>query len=106
MPIMKQFLEEYGYDPNSKLFTPFAGPKNEWNFIDLPATAFWVCGMDPLRDDAIVYDRVLKENGTKTRFKMYSGVPHSFWSFAPSLKLSQQAVRDFVEGIGWLLKQK
>ena len=106
MPIMNQFLDEYAYDPNSKLFTPFAGPKSEWNFADLPPTAFWVCGMDPLRDDAILYDQVLREHGTKTRFKMYPGVPHSFWSFAPTLNLSKKAVRDFVDGVRWLLEQR
>jgi acetyl esterase/lipase len=105
-PVMAQFLDEYGYDPHSKLFTPFAGEKSTWNFKQLPPTAFWVCGMDPLRDDGIVYDRVLKENGTKTRFKMYPGVPHSFWSFAPALDMSKKVIKDFVDGIGWLLEQQ
>lgn len=106
MFIMERFLDEYGYDPNSKLFSPFAGPKESWNFSNLPPTAFWICGMDPLRDDGIVYDQVLKENGTKTRLKIYPGVPHSFWSFAPNLEISKKAVGDFVNGIGWLLEQK
>jgi acetyl esterase/lipase len=106
MVITNQFMDEYAYDGNSKLFTPFAAPKEEWNFNNLPPTAFWVCGMDPLRDDGIVYDRVLRENGTKTKFTMYPGLPHSFWSFAPTLPVSKQAVKDFIEGIGWLLEQK
>lgn len=106
MPIMEQFMNEYGFDPHSKLCTPFAGEKSTWNLKQLPPTAFWVCGMDPLRDDGIVYDKVLRDNGTKTRLKMYPGVPHSFWSFAPTLELSQKATKDFVDGIGWLLGQK
>jgi acetyl esterase/lipase len=106
LAITHQFVDAYGYDGNSKLATPFAGPKDEWNFKDLPPTAFWVCGMDPLRDDGIIYDRVLKENGVKTQFTMYPGLPHGFWSFAPTMEISKQAVKDFVEGIRWLLEQK
>jgi acetyl esterase/lipase len=105
MPIVEQFMADYAYDGKSKLFTPFAGPKEEWNFKDLPPHAFWVCGMDPLRDDGIIYERVLKESGVKTSFTMYPGLPHSFWSFAPNLKVSKQAVKDFTDGIGWLLRQ-
>jgi acetyl esterase/lipase len=106
MLIMEQFLDDYGYDPSSKLYSPFAGPQEEWNFKNLPPMAIWACGMDPLRDDAVVYERVLRENGTNTWFKMYKGLPHSFWSFAPTLNSSKKAVRDFVDGVGWLLEQK
>ncbi|KIW03884.1 uncharacterized protein PV09_05177 [Verruconis gallopava] len=105
MAIMNQFLDEYAYDPTSKLFTPFAGPEEEWNFKNLPPTTFWICGMDPLRDDGIVYERVLKENGTKTKTYMYPGFPHSFWGFSPTLNASKKAVRDFVDGLMWLLEQ-
>ena len=92
-------------DPNSKLYTPFAGPKEEWNFKSLPPAAIWACGMDPLRDDAVIYDQVLREAGIKTRFRMFPGVPHSWWTSAPTLEITKKGMQDFTDGVRWLLEQ-
>lgn len=70
----------------------------------LPPTYFQVDGMDPLRDDGIIYERVLREEfNIATRIDIYPGLPHGHWSFLPTLKASQQARKDQLEGIGWLL---
>jgi len=61
--------------------------------------------MDPLRDEAIIFERRLKSNGTPTKLDMYPGVPHGFWSFFPTMNLSAQFVKDTSNGVGWLLKQ-
>lgn len=61
--------------------------------------------MDPLRDEAIIFERRLKQNGTKTKLDMYPGVPHGFWSFFPTIKLSSKFVQDTVKGMEWLLSQ-
>ena len=38
---------------------------------NLPPTFFQICGLDPLRDDAFLYDRLLREAGCKTLVKVY-----------------------------------
>jgi acetyl esterase/lipase len=37
----------------------------------LPPTFFQICGLDPLRDDAFLYNRLLREAGCKTYVKVY-----------------------------------
>lgn len=63
--------------------------------------------MDPLRDEAMLYERLLREEyETKTLLKLYPGLPHGFWSVVPTLKSSKAFVEDTLEGVSWLLKQK
>jgi len=59
--------------------------------------------MDPLRDEGIVFERRLRENGTKTKIDIYSGVPHGFWTVFPTMNLSKKFVQDTVKGVEWLL---
>jgi acetyl esterase/lipase len=103
-PTNTKFIEAYKPDHKSHLFNIYAAP---YNFKGLPPTFFQICGMDPLRDEAMLYERLLREEyNTKTSLKLYPGLPHGFWSFVPSLKSSKGFVEDTVEGVSWLLKQK
>ncbi|KAF2170150.1 hypothetical protein M409DRAFT_35989 [Zasmidium cellare ATCC 36951] len=72
----------------------------------LPPQYLQICGADPLRDEALVYDRVLREEGVKTRVEVYPGVPHGFWSLFPQMKASQKFMDDSVKAFKWLLEQK
>lgn len=90
------------------------GPRGDWRYVpmsypgglqklDLPKTAVMVAGMDPLRDDGILYERVLREEcGVPTKLYVYPGLPHGFGVF-PTLKASQKQVADSIEAIGWML---
>ncbi|KAK5121102.1 hypothetical protein LTR85_005586 [Meristemomyces frigidus] len=72
----------------------------------LPPTYFQVCGMDPLRDEALIFERILREEeGIETKLDVYPGQPHGFWSVAPKMKASQKFVDDSVQGVKWLLQQ-
>ena len=67
--------EHYQPDINSPLYAPFNHPDGH---TGLPPIAFQVCGMDPLRDEALIYERVLREDfGVNTKLHVYPGLPHS-----------------------------
>lgn len=61
--------------------------------------------MDVIRDDALIYERVLREeHHIATRVNLYSGLPHHFWEFFPQLtEAVEKRTKDTVAGIIWLL---
>jgi len=79
----------------------------ETGHAGLPPSYFQICGADPLRDEALIYERVLREEeGIKTKVDVYPGLPHGFWSVFSTIPSSKQFVEDSVKGVQWLLEQK
>ncbi|KAI0057904.1 hypothetical protein BV25DRAFT_1337355 [Artomyces pyxidatus] len=62
-----------------------------------------VCGLDPVRDEGLLYERLLREAGTPTRLDVYPGVPHSFQVAAPQIALASKLLNDTFDGFRWLL---
>lgn len=94
-------------DMSSSLFVPFLFGKTERGHKDLPPVYFQVCGLDPLRDEALIYERVLREEyGIKTRIDIYKGLGHYFWTNFPELEMSRTFVEDTVKGMRWLLENQ
>ncbi|KAF2766988.1 hypothetical protein EJ03DRAFT_329537 [Teratosphaeria nubilosa] len=100
------FLDTY-IDPQdraSPLFSPLLFPTRH---AGLPPSYFQICGKDPLRDEALIFERVLREDeGIATKVDVYPGMPHGFWSVAPELEASRKFVDDSVKGWEWLLRQR
>lgn len=70
------FTKAFQPDKYDLLYAPFNHPKGH---ADLPPAYFQVYGLDLLRDDALIYERVLREEyGIKTKLDIYPGLPHSF----------------------------
>jgi acetyl esterase/lipase len=66
----------------------------------------FVCGMDPLRDASLIYERALRDHGAKTRMNAFPGVPHGHWVIFPMLRASGLVMLDTIRGMGWLLGQE
>lgn len=94
------FKNAWSPDWNDEKTTPFAAKDP---FVEFPPTYFQVCGLDPLRDDGLIYEKVLRKAGTKTRINVYKGLPHASWAFLPMLSSSKVIVKDTMKGFGWLL---
>lgn len=98
---LDMFMRVYKPDDNdSILYAIFNHPKGH---AGLPPVLFQVDGLDPLRDEAILYEHVLKEEGVRTKLYVYPGLPHGHFGFFPFLKSSDKFRVDQVEGFGWLL---
>ena len=71
---------------------------------NLPTRAYFqICGGDPLRDEALLWQKLLQErSGTKTEVHLYSGMPHGFWRFL-QMKTSQEWLEDLVQGVRFLI---
>lgn len=98
---LDKFWEEIRAEPSNPecsplLFTSCGG---------LPPTYMQVCGQDPLRDEALVYEKILRENGILTKLDIYPGVGHGFHLIFPFIRVAKKFDQDFKNGVRWLLSQ-
>jgi acetyl esterase/lipase len=68
----------------------------------LPPTVIGIAGMDPLRDEALLYAKSLAEANVPTEIRLFKGVPHGHRLFA-QLKASKDWDECVNEGILWVL---
>ncbi|EME44346.1 hypothetical protein DOTSEDRAFT_44598 [Dothistroma septosporum NZE10] len=71
----------------------------------LPPATFGIAGLDPLRDEAILYAKLLTEQGVPTDVHIFKGVPHGFRRFGDKLSASKDWDGVMHDGIRWALSQ-
>lgn len=119
LPVAAMDMFMKGYQPDTKDYVlckftlPFTGPclpfadntiAHPKGHKNLPPAFFQIDGLDPLRDEGLIYATMLEEdNGIKTRVEVYPGQPHGHWGFFPFLKASAKFRKEQVQGFGWLL---
>ncbi|OMP85463.1 AB hydrolase superfamily protein B1A11.02 [Diplodia seriata] len=98
---MLEAMSLYQGDDTSPLYAPFNWPTGH---AGLPRTYLAVCGMDPLRDEGLLYEYVLRtESRVETKMDFYPGMPHGFWAVYSQFEASKKANADIIAGWAWLL---
>ena len=100
--IAKVTVEALKPDVDSNLYAPMIWP-TAVGHKDLPKTYSQVCGMDAPRDEALIFNDMLKSEGVPTRLTLYPGLPHCFWGSFKELPQSKQWETDTMDGFAWLL---
>ncbi|KAH6995903.1 Alpha/Beta hydrolase protein [Ilyonectria sp. MPI-CAGE-AT-0026] len=71
----------------------------------LPPTVFGMAGLDPLRDEGLLYAKLLTEARVPTDVNLFQGVPHGFRRFGDSLSASARWDKVMEDGIRWALSK-
>jgi len=76
------------------------------SYAGLPPAVIQVCGRDHLRDEGILYSKLLSQaiGEEKVKLIVYPGATHGFHYAAPNIATSKKFVRDMEESVGWLLQ--
>ncbi|KAM5545527.1 hypothetical protein V8D89_000565 [Ganoderma adspersum] len=92
-------VDVYGAPPTDLRFAPLLASSH----AGLPPAFIQVMGMDTLRDDGTIYEKVLREAGVPTRLIVHPGVQHGFYYMFPTISSAIQVDREEREGLRWLL---
>ncbi|KAH8897964.1 alpha/beta-hydrolase [Thozetella sp. PMI_491] len=71
----------------------------------LPPTVFGIAGLDPLRDEGLLYAKMLTEAGVATDINLFQGVPHGFRRFGEKLSACERWDEVMENGIRWALNK-
>ncbi|KAK7460936.1 hypothetical protein VKT23_008864 [Stygiomarasmius scandens] len=92
-------LYRYKGPPSDPLMSPLLASSHK----GLPPAFIQANGLDPLRDEAYLYEKVLNKSDVSTKLIGYPGAPHSaLWLF-PQKELGKKIRKDFYDGLQWLL---
>ncbi|CAI7622585.1 unnamed protein product [Penicillium discolor] len=88
-------------DPTDKRLNP--GLLSSEEAAMLPPTTLGIAGYDPLRDEGLLYGKLLTENGVPTNINVFKGVPHGFRRFGERLAVCKQWDQTMEDGIRWAI---
>ncbi|KAF7333119.1 Abhydrolase-3 domain-containing protein [Mycena venus] len=91
-PILSKELMDFLYRLSPLLTDP----------TGLPPSYLQICGLDPLRDEGLLYKRLLREQGVLTKLDIYPGVPHGFHAILPGMRAAKKWEEDLRQGIKWV----
>lgn len=96
--VMETFMESAKMDPTdpSHFITGYDG------IGKFPPTFIISAEKDPLRDDGVVLEAMLRDSGVTVKRQHYDGFGHIFWNF-PMLKHRDIFLKDACEGIKFVL---
>jgi acetyl esterase len=85
------FWEQYlqGTDHDSD---PYACPATAADFSNLAPAIIVTADLDPLKDDGIKYERLLRKSGVQTHYLEYEGMIHGFVNLGTITTKSQEAI--------------
>ncbi|KAI0776521.1 Alpha/Beta hydrolase protein [Trametes elegans] len=95
-------FERYKPDPADPRFAPILYPSH----ARLPRAYIQAMALDALRDDAVVYARVLEEAGVEVQLDVFPGVCHSFYYYFPGIVAAEKVRAGMVRGLEWLLRRE
>lgn len=99
--LVNMVLDIYQPDVESGLYAPLLWPTGH---KDLPKAYFQIGGIDPLRDEGLIYDDMLKEAGVSTKCEVYAGWGHMHWTNFARTSQAKVFVNDTLQGFRWLLE--
>ena len=85
----KQYLQGIEHDTD-----PYACPSTAKDFSNLAEAIIVTAEFDPLRDDGIKYDQLLRESGVRTHYKEYPGMIHGFANLGAVTPTAHQAISE------------
>lgn len=103
MKMFTELLKVERQDPKDRRLCP--GYATDQEVRGLPPTVFGIAGLDPLRDEALLYAQQLAANGVPTDVSLFKGVPHGFRRFGDRLSESKHWDDVIVNGIRWALSE-
>jgi acetyl esterase len=100
---MQWFWEQYlqGGDHDSD---PYACPSRAKDFSNLAPAIIVTAEYDPLKDDGVKYERLLKGAGVPTSYLEYKGMIHGFVNLSAITPTAQRAIAECAKRIQTLLR--
>lgn len=71
----------------------------------MPPTVLGIVGLDPLRDEALLYAKMLTEAGVPTDVNLFMGLPHGFRWYDEKISASRRWDKVVEDGILWALTE-